>query len=87
MRQLVEFMARGLVDHPTAVEVHEGRSDRYFTAYHLTVDQEDFGKVIGRQGRIAKAMRTILRAAGSNQRKMIALEIHERPTATDTEKD
>jgi uncharacterized protein len=87
MRKLVEFMAQGLVDHPHLVEVREGRSDRYFTAYHLSVAQEDFGKVIGRQGRIAKAMRTILRAAGSSQRKMIALEIHEQPTPTDLAAD
>jgi len=77
MRQLVEYIARGLVDHPEAVEVREGRSDRFFVAYHLTVDEDDFGKVIGRQGRVAKAMRTLLRAAGSIQGKTFALEIHE----------
>lgn len=77
MRKLVEYMAQGLVEHPEAVQVREGRSDRYFAAYHLSVAQEDFGKVIGRQGRVAKAMRSILRAAGSRQGKNIALEIHE----------
>ena len=79
MRKLVEYMAQGLVDQPDAVQVREGRSDRFFVAYHLSVAQEDFGKVIGRQGRVAKAMRSILRAAGSRQGKNVALEIHELP--------
>lgn len=82
MRKLIEYIAQGLVDNPDAVEVHEGRSDRYFTAYHLTVAESDFGKVIGRQGRVAKAMRSLLRAAGSRQGKHFALEIHEQPTTT-----
>ena len=77
MRKLIEFMAQGLVDEPTAVQVREGRSDRYYAAYHLTVAPDDFGKVIGRQGRVAKAMRSILRAAGAQQGRNIALEIHE----------
>lgn len=80
MRKLVEYMAQGLVDNPDAVQVREGRSDRYFAAFHLSVAQEDFGKVIGRQGRVAKAMRSILRAAGARQGKNIALEIHEQGT-------
>lgn len=80
MRKLVEYIAQGLVDQPEAVQVREGRSDRYFAAFHLTVAQEDFGKVIGRQGRVAKAMRSLLRVAGSRQGKNIALEIHEQPT-------
>jgi predicted RNA-binding protein YlqC (UPF0109 family) len=81
LRKLVEYMAQGLVEQPDAVQVREGRSDRYFAAFHLTVAPEDFGKVIGRQGRVAKAMRSILRAAGARQGKNIALEIHEQPTA------
>ena len=86
MRKLVEYIARGLVDQPDAVQVREGRSDRSFAAYHLSVAQEDFGKVIGRQGRVAKAMRSLLRAAGQRHGKHIALEIHERQT-TDIAKD
>jgi uncharacterized protein len=81
MRKLIEYMAQGLVEHPEGVQVREGRSDRYFAAYHLTVAPDDFGKVIGRQGRVAKAMRSILRASGSQQGRNIALEIHEQPTA------
>jgi uncharacterized protein len=77
LAKLIEFMARGMVDNPDAVQVREGRSDRTFAAFHLTVAAEDFGKVVGRQGRVAKAMRNILRAAGSRYGKTIALEIHE----------
>lgn len=83
MRKLVEYMARGLVDFPDAVEVQEGRSDRYFIAYHLTVAPDDIGKVIGRQGRIAKAMRNLLRVAAANQGKNVALEIHEQSIGPD----
>jgi predicted RNA-binding protein YlqC (UPF0109 family) len=82
MLKLVEYIAQGLVDHPEAVHVREGRSDRYFTAYHLAVAPDDIGKVIGRQGRVAKAMRSLMRAAASRQGKNIALEIHEQPPAT-----
>ena len=81
MRKLIEYIAQGLVDEPEAVEVREGRSDRYFTAYHLTVAEGDFGKVIGRQGRVAKAMRNLLRVAAARQGKHVALEIHEQPAA------
>ncbi len=81
MRKLVEYIAQGLVDHPEAVEVREGRSDRYFTAYHLTVAGDDIGKVIGRQGRVAKAMRSLMRASASRQGKNIALEIRQQPHA------
>lgn len=80
MRRLIEYVAQRLVDQPESVQVREGRSDRYFTAYHLTVAPDDFGKVIGRQGRVAKAMRTLLRAAGARQGKHYALEIHEQRT-------
>ena len=57
--------------------VREGRSDRYFTAYHLTVASGDFGKVVGRQGRVAKAVRSLVRTAAARQGKHISLEIHE----------
>ncbi len=77
MRKLIEYIARGLVDQPDLVEVREGRSDRYFTAYHLTVASGDFGKVVGRQGRVAKAVRSLARTAAARQGKHISLEIHE----------
>lgn len=80
MRGLIEYIAQGLVDHPEAVLVEEGRSDRYFTAYHLTVAAEDFGKVIGRQGRVAKSLRNLMRTAAALESKHISLEIHEQPS-------
>lgn len=85
MRKLIEYIARGLVESPEDVEVHEGRSDRYFTAYHLSVAHGDFGKVVGREGRVAKALRSLLRATASRQGKHISLEIHERPQTGDVE--
>ncbi len=53
MRKLIEYVARSLVDNPEAVQVREVRNDRAVLALELRVAQEDFGKVIGRQGRVA----------------------------------
>ena len=80
MRKLIEYVARSLVDHPEAVQVREVRNDRNVLALELRVAQDDFGKVIGRQGRVAKAMRSVLRAAGARQDKHTSLEIDERPS-------
>lgn len=80
MRKLIEYVARSLVDHPEAVQVREVRNDRNVLALELRVAQDDFGKVIGRQGRVAKAMRSVLRAAGARQGKHTSLEIDERPS-------
>ena len=56
MKELVEVIAKSLVDHPEDVRVEEKQQDRQVTL-ELHVDEDDMGKVIGRQGRIAKAMR------------------------------
>jgi len=80
MRKLIEYIARSLVDHPEAVQVREVRNDRNVLALELRVAPDDFGKVIGRQGRVAKAMRSLLRASGTRQGKHTSLEIDERPT-------
>ena len=66
MKDLVEYMAKGLVDHPEAVEVRQFRGS-HGTVYRLIVDPDDKGWVIGRQGRVANAMRTVLRVAASVQ--------------------
>ncbi len=80
MQGLIEFIARNLVDDPDAVEVRDVRNDRYATVLGLKVSPGDLGKVIGRQGRVAKAMRTLMRATGSLQGKRhVGLEIDERP--------
>jgi predicted RNA-binding protein YlqC (UPF0109 family) len=65
MRGLIEFIARNLVDDPTAVGAYEIRNDRYATVIGLHVAADDLGKVIGRQGRVAKSMRSLMRASGA----------------------
>jgi predicted RNA-binding protein YlqC (UPF0109 family) len=76
MKELVELMVRSLVDHPGQVVVTEVEHDDT-TVYELRVAGEDLGKVIGKQGRTARAIRTILASAGTKRRKRVALEIVE----------
>lgn len=68
MKELVEVIAKSLVDHPEDVRVEEKQQDRQVTL-ELHVDEDDMGKVIGRQGRIAKAMRTVVKAAATRENK------------------
>ena len=75
MRRLIEYVAISLVDDPSAVQVREARNDRNVLALELRVAADDFGKVIGRQGRVAKAMRTLLRAGGAREGRHTSLEI------------
>ncbi len=75
MRKLIEYIAQSLVDNPSAVEVREVRNDRNALVLELHVAPEDFGKVIGRQGRVAKAMRALLRAGGTREGRHTSLEI------------
>ncbi|GEL06868.1 KH domain-containing protein [Salisediminibacterium halotolerans] len=74
MKELVESMALALVDHPDEVTVTEKTDGQSVTVY-LTVHPDDMGKVIGKQGRIAKAMRSVVNAAAVNQDKRVQLEI------------
>lgn len=76
LRELVDFLARGLVDRPEEVEVEEV-SEPDGLVYELKVAEEDLGKVIGKQGRTAKALRTILSAASAKSRRRVILEILE----------
>ncbi len=76
MKALIENIARSLVDDPDAVQVREVEGDQA-TVLELTVSGEDLGKVIGRQGRTARAMRTILGAASIRAGKRTGLEILE----------
>ncbi|MCI0528254.1 MAG: KH domain-containing protein, partial [Nitrospira sp.] len=64
MRELIEYIAKSLVDKPEDVSVKETQGEKT-TIVELRVAQEDLGKVIGKQGRTARAMRTILNAAGT----------------------
>lgn len=74
MKPLVEYIARSLVDDPDAVEVRQREAGRT-TVVELSVAPEDTGKVIGREGRVAKALRNILRVAGNRKRQRVILEI------------
>lgn len=76
MKELLELIARALVDHPEEVDVTavEGDED---TVYELRVARSDLGKVIGKQGRTARAIRTIVASAGTKLRKRIVFEIIE----------
>ena len=76
MKELVEEIARGLVGHPESVEV-KALEGSQVTVLELRVHAEDLGKVIGRQGRTAKAIRTLLGAAGMKAHKRFTLEILE----------
>ncbi|MDM5213410.1 KH domain-containing protein [Peribacillus sp. RS7] len=76
MKALIETIVSALVDYPEEVIVaSKEESDRI--VYTLSVHKEDMGKVIGKQGRVAKAIRTVVYAAGSSQQKKIYLEISE----------
>ncbi|GGD27684.1 KH domain-containing protein [Pontibacillus salipaludis] len=74
MKALIETIVRPLVDYPDDVAVTEQEEERKLT-YHLSVHKDDVGKVIGRHGRVAKAIRTVVYAAGSNSKKRIYLDI------------
>ena len=76
LKDLVDFMARSLVDQPDKVSVHEVAGEQT-TVVELSVAKEDLGKVIGKQGRTAKSMRTILNAASTKLHKRSVLEIME----------
>ena len=76
MKELVEVIAKSLVDHPEDVRVEEKQQDRQVTL-ELHVDEDDMGKVIGRQGRIAKAMRTVVKAAATRENKKVSVDIFE----------
>ena len=75
-KELVEFIAKSLVDHPEEVQVSEIEGEQT-TVLELKVAKEDLGKVIGKQGRTARAMRTLLSAASTKCRKRAVLEILE----------
>ena len=76
MKDIVEQIAKALVDQPDTVDVREVE-DEQTTVYELRVAKEDLGKVIGKSGRTAKALRTILSAAGMKLNKRYVLEILE----------
>ena len=75
MRELLEELARRLVDEPDAVRVEQVEGDDGSLVFRLHVAEGDVGKVIGRQGRIARALRTLVRAGGVEAGRRLQLEI------------
>ncbi|QCX32252.1 KH domain-containing protein [Caloramator sp. E03] len=74
MKELVELIAKALVDNPEEVKVSEIAGEQS-VIIELRVAPEDMGKVIGKQGRIAKAIRTVVKAAATKQNKRVVVEI------------
>ena len=74
MKELVEVIAKSLVDYPDEVQVTETENDKA-VVLELKVAQSDMGKVFGKQGRIAKAIRTVVKAAASKEDRKVIVEI------------
>ena len=74
MKDLLTYIAQNLVEHPQAVDVQETETDGN-VVLELRVDPSDMGKVIGRQGRIAKEIRTLMRSVAQRQGKKVPVEI------------
>lgn len=74
MKELVEVIAKSLVDYPDEVQVTETENDKA-VVLELKVAQSDMGKVIGKQGRIAKAIRTVVKVAASKEDRKVIVEI------------
>jgi len=76
MKELVQYLAKSLVRNPDAVEVKETQTDDA-SVFELKVAREDLGRIIGKQGRTAKSIRTLLNAAASRGNRKVVLEIIE----------
>ena len=74
MKEIVEIIAKSLVDNTSAVVINEKEEDNV-VIYELHVATEDMGKVIGKQGRIAKALRTVVKAAATRENQKVNVEI------------
>lgn len=74
MKDLVDYIARAIVDHPQEVEVNEVEGEKSIII-ELKVNDEDMGKVIGKKGRIANAIRTVVKAAATRDGKRVIVEI------------
>ncbi|MBO9325237.1 MAG: KH domain-containing protein [Roseiflexus sp.] len=74
MKALLEYLATNLVDRPEAVTIKE-RTGRHTVTYHLTVAPDETGKVIGRSGRVAKAIRDLMSVAAARRHKRVHVDI------------
>ena len=77
MRELLEYLARSLVEHPDAVKVEEFEEDDGTIVLELSLDDDDYGQVIGRGGRTAQALRTLIKAAAVKDNRRVLLDIVE----------
>ena len=75
MKEVLEIIAKSLVDYPEQVDVKEINNEDQTVTLELRVAESDMGKVIGKQGRIARAIRTVVKAAASRENKKVAVEI------------
>ena len=75
MKEVLEIIAKSLVDYPEQVDVKEINNEDQTVTLELRVAESDMGKVIGKQDRIAKAIRTVVKAAASRENKKVAVEI------------
>jgi len=75
VKELLEYLARGLVEHPDEVRITEVREDEGSVVLELSVAQDDYGTVIGRGGRTASALRTVLKAAAAKDKRRVFVDI------------
>ena len=75
MKDLLEYLARGLVEHPDEVRVTEVQDDDGSLVLELSVDPDDYGSVIGRGGRTATALRTVIKAAAAGRQRRVFVDI------------
>ena len=75
MKDLLEYLAKGLVEHPDAVRVTQVEEDDGTIVLELSVDEDDYGSVIGRGGRTAMALRTVLKTAAVKEQRRVFLDI------------
>jgi len=74
-RELLEVLARSLVDDPAAVQISSFKEDDGTVVYELAVGEDDYGLIIGRGGRTANAMRTVVKAAATRERRRVLVDI------------
>jgi uncharacterized protein len=75
VKDLLEYLAKGLVEHPDAVRVTEIEEDDGTLVLELSVDEDDYGSVIGRGGRTAMALRTVVKAAAAKEQRRVFVDI------------
>jgi predicted RNA-binding protein YlqC (UPF0109 family) len=75
VKDFLEYLAKGLVDHPDAVRVTEVEEDDGTIVLELSVDQDDYGSVIGRGGRTAQALRTVIKVAAVKEQRRVFVDI------------